>query len=128
MRMFDVQGVEIMAPCHQVFEFVREPGNLPRWAHAFLSAGDGRARLERPAARGVARRTSSRGCGALRKRRGLLSRNALARPAGRGSSLGNWKSTEAAILEHPQSISRVVLSTRSTPMRLHSASPWNSRA
>ena len=46
MRMFDVQGIEIMAPCHKVFEFLREPGNLPRWAHAFVAAGDGRARLE----------------------------------------------------------------------------------
>jgi hypothetical protein len=47
--MFDVQGIEIMAPRHQVFEFLREPGNLPRWAHAFVSAGEGRARLEAPA-------------------------------------------------------------------------------
>ena len=46
MHMFDVQGIEIMAPCPKVFEFVREPGNLPRWAHAFAAAGDGRARLE----------------------------------------------------------------------------------
>ena len=37
MRMFDVQGIEIMAPRHKVFEFLREPGNLPRWAHAFVS-------------------------------------------------------------------------------------------
>jgi hypothetical protein len=49
MKMFDVQGIEIMASCPKVFEFVREPGNLPRWAHAFASAGDGRARLETPA-------------------------------------------------------------------------------
>ena len=48
MRMFDVQGIEIMAPCDKVFAFVREPGNLSRWAHAFVSAGDGRARLETP--------------------------------------------------------------------------------
>ena len=47
--MFDVQGIEIMAPRHKVFEFLREPGNLPQWAHAFVSAGDGRARLETPA-------------------------------------------------------------------------------
>ena len=46
MRMFDVQGIEIMAPRHKVFEFLREPANLPRWTHAFVSAGDGRARLE----------------------------------------------------------------------------------
>jgi hypothetical protein len=49
MRMFDVQGVEITAPRRKVFEFLREPGNLPRWAHAFVSAGNGRARLETPA-------------------------------------------------------------------------------
>jgi hypothetical protein len=47
--MFDVQGVEIMAPRHKVFEFLREPRNLPRWAHAFASAENGRARLETPA-------------------------------------------------------------------------------
>jgi hypothetical protein len=49
MRMFDVQGIEITAPRHKVFEFLREPRNLPRWAHAFVSAGQGRARLETPA-------------------------------------------------------------------------------
>jgi hypothetical protein len=49
MRMFDVQGIEITAPRHELFEFLREPANLPRWAHAFVSAGNGRARLETPA-------------------------------------------------------------------------------
>src|SRR5229473_2478598 len=49
MRMFDVQGIEIMAPRGTVFDFLRHPNNLPRWAHAFSSAGDGRARLETPA-------------------------------------------------------------------------------
>ena len=49
MRMFDVQGIEITAPRRKVFEFLREPVNLPRWAHAFVSAGNGRARLETPA-------------------------------------------------------------------------------
>jgi hypothetical protein len=49
MRMFDVQGIEIMAPRRKVFEFLREPVNLPHWAHAFVSAGNGRARLETPA-------------------------------------------------------------------------------
>lgn len=48
MRMFDVQGIEIEAPRRKVFEFLKEPGNLPLWAHAFVSAGDGRARLETP--------------------------------------------------------------------------------
>jgi hypothetical protein len=49
MRMFDVQGIEIEAPVETVFEFLRIPENLPRWAHAFTSAGNGAARLETPA-------------------------------------------------------------------------------
>jgi hypothetical protein len=51
MRTFDVQGIEIMAAAHRVFEFVKQPANLPKWAHAFVSAEDHRARLETP--RGV---------------------------------------------------------------------------
>src|SRR5207247_2129414 len=46
MRIFDVQGVEIVATRAKVFEFLRKPGNLPQWAHAFVSAEQGRARLE----------------------------------------------------------------------------------
>jgi uncharacterized protein YndB with AHSA1/START domain len=49
MRMFDVQGIEINASRGRVFDFLRDPGNLPRWAHAFVSAEDGRARLQTPA-------------------------------------------------------------------------------
>lgn len=49
MRTFDVQGIEIRAPRHKVFEYLREPANLPQWARAFVSAGHGRARLETPA-------------------------------------------------------------------------------
>lgn len=49
MQMYDVQAIEIMAPRPTVFEFLRQPANLPHWAHAFVSAGDGRARLETPA-------------------------------------------------------------------------------
>ena len=49
MRMFDVQGIEIVATRAKVFEFVRKPGNLPQWAHAFVAADEGRARLETPA-------------------------------------------------------------------------------
>jgi hypothetical protein len=48
MNMFHVQGIEIMAPCHKVFEFVKQPANLPQWAHDFVSAGEDRARLETP--------------------------------------------------------------------------------
>ena len=49
MRMFDVEGIEITAPHRKVFEFLREPTNLPRWAHAFVSVWNGHARLETPA-------------------------------------------------------------------------------
>ena len=46
MRMFDVQGIEIDAPRSHVFEFVRDPKNLPQWAEAFVSADNGKARLQ----------------------------------------------------------------------------------
>lgn len=46
MRMFDVQAIEIRADRDRVFEFVRDPANLPRWAHAFKAAENGRARIE----------------------------------------------------------------------------------
>lgn len=49
MRMFDVQGIEIAASAQQVFAFLQDPANLPRWAHAFTSVHDGHARLETPA-------------------------------------------------------------------------------
>ena len=49
MKMFDVQGIEIEASPDRVFWFVREPSNLPRWAHAFEIAADRRARLATPA-------------------------------------------------------------------------------
>jgi hypothetical protein len=49
MKMFDVQGIEIRAPRARVFEFVRNPENLPQWAHAFTAVRDGRARLATPA-------------------------------------------------------------------------------
>ncbi len=48
MRTFDVQGIEIRAPQPVVFAFVRDPHNLPKWAHAFQQANDKRARLETP--------------------------------------------------------------------------------
>ena len=49
MPMFDVQGIEINAPCARVFDFLREPRNLPLWAQAFVSVEESRARLETPA-------------------------------------------------------------------------------
>lgn len=48
MQMFDVQGIEICAPRRRVFEFVRDPRNLPRWARAFTSVNGAQARLETP--------------------------------------------------------------------------------
>jgi Polyketide cyclase / dehydrase and lipid transport len=45
MRTFDVQAIEITASAGSVFDFVRDPRNLPQWAHAFQSADDDRARL-----------------------------------------------------------------------------------
>jgi hypothetical protein len=47
--LFDVQGIEIRVPRARAFEFVRNPANLTRWAHAFESVGAGRARLATPA-------------------------------------------------------------------------------
>ncbi|HYM26053.1 MAG TPA: SRPBCC family protein [Vicinamibacterales bacterium] len=48
-RSFDVQAIEIHAPAAAVFEFVRNPRNLPQWAEAFQSADEERARLATPA-------------------------------------------------------------------------------
>ena len=49
MKTFDVQAVEIERPQRQVFDFVRDPKNLPQWAHAFREAGDSKATLATPA-------------------------------------------------------------------------------
>lgn len=48
MKMFDVQAIEIMSSPDEVFTFVKEAANLPRWAHAFASARDGHAVLQTP--------------------------------------------------------------------------------
>ena len=48
MKMFDVQGIEIEVPRNVLFDFVKEPRNLPKWAHAFRSADGERAGLETP--------------------------------------------------------------------------------
>ena len=45
---FEVQGIEIESTRSKLFDFVKDPGNLPRWAHAFKSADEVRARLETP--------------------------------------------------------------------------------
>jgi len=48
MRTFDVQGIEIRASRAAVFDFVRDPHNLPKWARAFHQANDKRASLKTP--------------------------------------------------------------------------------
>jgi hypothetical protein len=45
MRAFDVQGIEIHATREAVFAFIRDPRNLPKWAHAFRRADDKAATL-----------------------------------------------------------------------------------
>lgn len=49
MLTFDVQGIEIRASRPVVFDFVREPRNLPKWARAFQQANEKRASLKTPA-------------------------------------------------------------------------------
>jgi hypothetical protein len=46
MQLFDVQGIEIAATAEKVFQFVRHPANLPRWAHGFETADEQRARMK----------------------------------------------------------------------------------
>jgi hypothetical protein len=48
MKTFDVQAIEIDAKAARVFEFVREPRNLPRWTQAFKSVDGDHALLETP--------------------------------------------------------------------------------
>jgi len=45
MRTFDVQAIEIHAPRAAVYGFIRDPRNLPKWAHAFQRADENRASL-----------------------------------------------------------------------------------
>lgn len=51
MRMFDVQGIEIMAPRRNAFEFLREPANLRdepmRWCPPEMAAPGSRHPRER---------------------------------------------------------------------------------
>jgi hypothetical protein len=46
MRLFDVQATEIHVAYRRLFEFVKDPSNLPKWAHAFKSANASRATLQ----------------------------------------------------------------------------------
>src|SRR5262245_8722790 len=48
MKTFDVKSIGIEASRSRVFEFVAEPSNLPKWAHAFKRADTHSALLETP--------------------------------------------------------------------------------
>jgi polyketide cyclase/dehydrase/lipid transport protein len=61
MKTFDVQSIGIEAPRDRVFEFVAEPGNLPKWANVFKSADNRSARLQTPqGTAAIALRTDAR--------------------------------------------------------------------
>src|SRR5262245_198945 len=46
MKTFDVQSVGIEAPAAQVFEFIANAANLPRWTEAFKRVDGAEALLE----------------------------------------------------------------------------------
>ncbi len=48
MKTHDVQSVSIAKPCPEVFAFIAEPANLPKWTNAFKSADAERAELATP--------------------------------------------------------------------------------
>ena len=61
MKTFDVQSIGIGVPRNRVFEFVAEPGNLPKWATAFKSADKHSAHLQTPqGTAAIALRTDAR--------------------------------------------------------------------
>ena len=48
MRDFDVQTIEIGAPCDAAFKYISDPRTLPEWTHAFRSVSNGRATMVTP--------------------------------------------------------------------------------
>jgi uncharacterized protein YndB with AHSA1/START domain len=48
MRFHEVRSIEIEASYNEVFSFIADPANLPKWAHAFESVANSRARLRTP--------------------------------------------------------------------------------
>lgn len=48
MKTFDVQSVGIDRPFEDVFGFIADPANLPKWTHAFKSADATSAELVTP--------------------------------------------------------------------------------
>lgn len=48
MPMHAIRSIEIYAPFADVFNFIANPSNLPRWAHAFEAVSGEKARLRTP--------------------------------------------------------------------------------
>src|SRR5215208_4103924 len=48
MKTFDVQSIEINAPCQKTFDFLKDAANLPKWAHAFKEVAGDRALMQTP--------------------------------------------------------------------------------
>lgn len=48
MKTYDVQSIEINSNYKKVFEFIKDPKNLPKWAIAFKAADEQSAVLETP--------------------------------------------------------------------------------
>lgn len=49
MKTYDVQSVLIEKPFAEVYDFVSDPTNLPKWANAFKAADQNAAELVTPA-------------------------------------------------------------------------------
>jgi len=48
MRVHEVRSIEMDAPYEKAFEFIADPRNLPRWAHAFERVEGTTAQLRTP--------------------------------------------------------------------------------
>jgi uncharacterized protein YndB with AHSA1/START domain len=48
MQVHRVRSIELTAPYERVFQFISDPANLPRWAHAFERVEGDRASLRTP--------------------------------------------------------------------------------
>jgi len=46
MKQFDVQSIQLTVPAKEVFVFIADPHNLPRWAQAFTKVSNGRATMQ----------------------------------------------------------------------------------
>lgn len=48
MKNFDVQSAELNVSNHFAFSYIANPANLPSWAQAFASVGNGKAWMRTP--------------------------------------------------------------------------------